>query len=81
MAYPGSTMDYGSGCEAADMNIYVVSTTTAALADIDDAINTTDKFAGKLVYNATTGAVCVSEGSTAAAVWNGADGTADHTPS
>lgn len=54
--------------------------TTAALAAIGNAINTTNKFAGKAVINTTTGAIVTAAAATAAGVWQALDGTTAHTP-
>ncbi len=54
--------------------------TTAALAAIGNAINTTNKFAGKVVINTTSGAIVTANGATAAATWLALDGTTAHTP-
>lgn len=58
----------------------VTVSTTAALADVDDAINTEGKYAGKVVFNSTTGALVVAVGAAADDVWNTAAGAAAHTP-
>ena len=55
--------------------------TTAQLASITDAINTTDKFQGKQVFNSTSGLVVVADLGTAAGTWSAtSDGLVDHTP-
>jgi hypothetical protein len=54
--------------------------TTAQLAAIGDAINTSGKFTGKQVRNTTTGAIVYAAGSTAGSVWRGFDGSTAHTP-
>lgn len=54
--------------------------TTTALAAIGNAINTTDKYAGKTVYNTTTKKLVTADGATAGAVWVDATGTTAHTP-
>lgn len=56
------------------------TSTTALLAAVGSAINTTGKTTGKLVFNTTTGALVVAVGATAASVWNTAAGVAAHTP-
>lgn len=55
-------------------------TTTAALTDISNAINTTNKFSGKAVINTTTGAIVTANGASAASTWLALDGTTAHTP-
>ena len=57
-----------------------VSTTTTALEDVADAINTVDKYAGKMVWNATTGIPDWADGPLDEDTWSGADGAVDHTP-
>jgi hypothetical protein len=54
--------------------------TTTALEDVADDINTAGKFEGKAVINTTTGAIVTADGPLAADVWLGLDGTTDHTP-
>lgn len=58
------------------------TTTTSALTAIANAINTTNKYAGKIVYNTTTGRYVQALNATAGGTWNSlADGTtAVHTP-
>ena len=56
------------------------TSTTAALNAIGNAINTTNKYTGKQVWNTTTGILCVADGATAASTWSEADGTVEHTP-
>ena len=57
-----------------------VSTTTAALEAVANAINTTDKYAGKMVWNATTGLPLWADGPLAADTWSLATGVAAHSP-
>lgn len=57
-----------------------VTSTTTALADIGNAINTAGKVTGKQVFNTTTGIPVWAVGSTAGALWNLAAGTTAHTP-
>jgi hypothetical protein len=55
--------------------------TTAALAAVGNAINTTGKYAGKQVFNETTGILVVAAGAAAADVWkNAGTGATAHTP-
>jgi hypothetical protein len=58
----------------------VPRSTTAALTAIGNAINTTNKFANKLVINTTTGAIVTAVDGTAGGVWQALDGTTAHTP-
>lgn len=55
-------------------------TTTTALEDIADAINTTGKFAGKMVINNTTSNLLLAADATAAGEWTDLGGTPVHTP-
>jgi len=58
-----------------------VVSTTAALAENTDAINTTGKYEGKQVFNSTTGILVVAAGASAASVWkNAGTGATAHTP-
>jgi hypothetical protein len=57
----------------------VVSTSTA-LEAVANAINTSGKVVGKVVFNSTTGAPVWATGTTAADVWNDASGELAHTP-
>lgn len=55
--------------------------TTAALAAVGNAINTTGKYKGKQVFNETTGILVVAAGALAADVWkNAGTGATAHTP-
>lgn len=56
------------------------TSTTAALEDVADAINTTGKFAGKGIFNTTTGIPAWATGSAAADDWNDATGASEHAP-
>lgn len=59
----------------------VTVSTTTALAAVANAINTTGKYKGKMVFNDTTGILSVAADSTAAAVWkNAGTGVTTHTP-
>lgn len=57
-----------------------VPSTTAALAAVGNAINTTGKFAGKQVWNTTTTKPVYAVDGTAAGVWKDATGATAHTP-
>jgi polygalacturonase len=52
-----------------------------SIANIGNAINTTDKFAGKLVWDTTNNRMVRANGATAADVWHVIDGSATVTPS
>lgn len=68
--------------EGVDTSPYVRNpvATTARLEDVDDPINTTGKYAGKMVYNTTTGIPVWADSNAADGTWSGADGAVDHTP-
>tara|TARA_R110000851_G_scaffold4635_1_gene18866 strand:- start:22 stop:2289 length:2268 start_codon:yes stop_codon:yes gene_type:complete len=55
-------------------------TTTAALADIANEINTMGKYDGKQVYNADTNFPLWASGSAASSVWRDATASTAHTP-
>lgn len=65
--------------DVVDAHDQIVST-TAALAAIGNAINTTNKTVGKMVYNSTTGLPVFAAGANANSVWNTAAGALAHTP-
>lgn len=52
----------------------------AALGDIDDALNTTWKYAGKQVVDLDDGIIYTAVGSAAGDDWMGSDGTSSVTP-
>lgn len=54
--------------------------TTTALEDVGDGINTAGKISGKAVINTTTGAIVTADGTDADDVWLALDGTTAHTP-
>jgi hypothetical protein len=59
----------------------IPTSTTTALTDKANAINTTGKYANKLVINSTTGNLLYAAGPLAADVWKKtADGTTAQTP-
>lgn len=57
-----------------------VTSTTAALEAVGNAINTTGKYTGKLVWNTTTGLPLWADGPAAADTWSLATGVATHSP-
>lgn len=57
-----------------------VTSTTTALEDIDAAVNTVGKYAGKVVFNTTTGVLLVADGGDVDSTWSTAAGAATHTP-
>jgi hypothetical protein len=74
----------GSGIKAydtAERNLsLVVTDTTTNLADITAAVNTTGKYTGKRIWNATTSRPVFAAGGTAGGLWVYSDGTTAHTP-
>lgn len=56
------------------------SVAAASIAAIANAINTTSKVAGKVVFDTTNNRLMVSSGATAASPWYVADGSASVTP-
>lgn len=58
-----------------------LNSTTAALVAVGNAINTANKYAGKSVFNTTTGVLVQAAGSAAGDVWkNVKTGATAHTP-
>lgn len=64
-----------SGPVASDNGFIFPTATAANLADIANAVNTTNKVTGKTVMDIATGVIYVATGSTAASVWKGSDAT------
>lgn len=60
--------------------VQAVTATTANLTSAAAAINTTDKFLGKMVYNTNLNRPVYATGSAATSAWNYGDGTVAHTP-
>jgi hypothetical protein len=59
----------------------VIQTRAAtAIADITNAVNTTSKVAGKIVYDTTNNRIMVASGALAASPWYIADGSASVAP-
>lgn len=57
------------------------TSSTAALAAAGNAVNTTGKFTGKLLFNTDTGILVAAAGASAASVWkNVGTGATAHTP-
>lgn len=65
---------------AALNNFAVTVTTTAALQTSTNAINTTNKVQGKIVYNSTTKKVYVADGGSPTSAWYVIDGSSSITP-
>lgn len=61
-------------------NLALTADTAANLADIANAINTTDKYTGKMVVDLATGLIFTATGATAGSVWKASDGTTTATP-
>lgn len=84
---PGTTLwnSTGSGANWSDGTTWrkaelIVTSTTAALEAVGNAINTTNKYAGKRAFNTTTGKPVYATGAAAADVWVDATGATAHTP-
>lgn len=58
----------------------LVQRSTTSLEDVDHAINTAEKFLGKVVINATSGVLVWAAGPLPNDPWNNLDGTTAHTP-
>ena len=56
------------------------ATTVLELEDIADAINTTDKYVGKMVVVLASGLIFTASGAAAGDIWYASDGTTDATP-
>lgn len=70
LAFTGAVRDYVESVRTALVNNgTLVSSTTAALAAVGNAINTTGKTLNKTVYNATDGKLYFASGTTAASPW------------
>jgi hypothetical protein len=61
--------------------IQLRTATTAQIADIANAVNTTGKAAGTIVFNTTLGTLKIATGANANSTWVNADGTTAVTPS
>lgn len=70
-----------SGQQAITSGLVIQSVLPADLASIANAINTTSKAKGKIVYEETNGIVYVAAGASAASSWYRADGGASIVPS
>jgi cytoskeletal protein CcmA (bactofilin family) len=60
--------------------IQLRTATTAQIADAANAVNTTGKVAGTIVFNTTLGTLKIATGATATSTWVNADGTTAVTP-
>jgi hypothetical protein len=61
-------------------NFVLPATTIVALEDIADAINTTDKYIGKMAVVLASGLIFTASGAAAADTWYASDGTTDAVP-
>ena len=61
--------------------LVIQSATAAVIAAAANAINTTNKVAGKVVYDTTNNRIMIASGSSAVSPWYIADGSASVTPS
>lgn len=61
--------------------VIIYATTAAAIADATDAVNTSDKQAGTIVFDTTNSKLKIATGTAANATWVDADGTNAVTPS
>lgn len=61
--------------------IRLPSYTATQIADASHAVNTTDKAAGKIIFDSTNGRVMVATGGSGTSNWSVADGSATVTPS
>ncbi len=58
----------------------LVASAVANLEDVADAINTADKYTGKMVVVLASGLIFTASGAAAADVWRASDGTTTATP-
>ena len=76
-----TTGNVTGGIDASAGYVILYSTTAAAIADIDDAVNTSDKQAGTIVFDTTNSKLKIATGDAAADTWVDADGSNAVTPS
>lgn len=69
------------GRASATSECYTNTATAASIAAVGNSINTLGKYAGRVVYDTTNNRLMVASGTTAAAAWYVADGSASVTPS
>jgi hypothetical protein len=72
--------DVTGGVNASQGYVILYATAAANIADIANAVNTSDKQAGTLVFDTTNSKLKVATGSAAASTWVDADGTNAVTP-
>ena len=70
----------GSGAITLGGNLALVAGTVAALEDVANAINTTDKYTGKMVVVLATGLIFTATGAAASDAWKASNGTTTATP-
>lgn len=78
---PDSPLAVDDVADTLAVPVTLFSATTANLSDATHAINTTDKFAGKLVMNTTTNILQQAQGGDATDTWQPVTGAAAVTPS
>jgi hypothetical protein len=76
-----TTGNVTGGIDARTGYVILYSTTAAAIADITDAVNTSDKEVGTIVFDTTNSKLKIATGDAAADTWVDADGTNAVTPS
>lgn len=76
-----TTGNVTGGIDATSAYVQIPSATATAIADVADAVNTTNKVAGALVLDTTNGRVMVALGADADSDWAVADASATVTPS
>ena len=70
----------GSGAITLGGNLALVADTVANLEDVTNAINTTNKYTGKMVVVLATGLIFTATGATASDAWKASDGTTTASP-
>lgn len=70
----------GSGSITLGGNLALVADSVANLEDVANAINTTDKYTGKMVVVLASGLIFTATGSTAGDTWVASDGTTTAVP-
>ena len=76
-----TTGNVTGGINASAGYVILYSTTAAAIADIADPVNTSDKQVGTIVFDTTNSKLKIATGALAADTWVDADGTNAVTPS
>jgi hypothetical protein len=78
---PDSPLAEGDLAETIAEVVTLTTATTAQLGDATHAINTTNKYAGRLVLNSTTNILQVATGADATDTWQPVTGATAVTPS